>query len=126
MILNITCVILSFICNNWFFLGLALISLFYNIYSYYSKNFYFDLIIADSKENVLKTTQISSLYKVKFIYYMIASIFGFTFGITRLLSIMDEKSLKIFFFGIFFRFCYKKNKLFNECNIINVNALIYI
>jgi hypothetical protein len=94
MILNITCVILSFICNNWFFLGLALISLFYNIYSYYSKNFYFDLIIADSKENVLKTTQISSLYKVKFIYYMIASIFGFTFGITRLLSIMDEKSLK--------------------------------
>ena len=95
MILNILCIFFSILCNNWFFLGLALISLFYNIYSYYSKNFYFDLIIADSKENVLKTTQISSLYKVKFIYYMIASIFGFTFGITRLLSIMDEKSLKI-------------------------------
>ena len=94
MFFTFVCIILSFLCNNWFFLGIASISLFYNIYSYYSKNFCFDLIIGDSKENIFKTNQISSLYKVKFIYYFIASIFGFTFGVTRLLSIMDEESLK--------------------------------
>ena len=94
MILNIVCVFLSIICNNWFFMGLALISLFYNLYSSYSKNFCFDLIIGNSKENVSITSQISALYKIKFIYYMIASIFGLTFTVTRLLSIMDNKSLK--------------------------------
>ena len=94
MMLNILCIFFSFLCNNWFFLGIAFISLFYNIYSYYSKNFCFDLIIGDSKQNLMQTKQISSLYKVKFIYYFIASIFGFTFGVTRLLEIMDENSLK--------------------------------
>ncbi len=73
---------------------MACISLINNFYSYYTKNFHFELIIADSKENIKKTSKISFYYKVKFIYYIIVTIITLTFIMTKILKIIDKNTLK--------------------------------
>ena len=73
---------------------MACISLINNFYSYYTKNFHFELIIADSKENIKKTSKISFYYKVKFIYYILVTIITLTFIMTKILKIIDKNTLK--------------------------------
>ena len=69
-------------------------SLINNFYSYYTKNFHFELIIADSKENIKKTSKISFYYKVKFIYYILVTIITLIFIMTKILKILDKITLK--------------------------------
>ena len=69
-------------------------SLINNFYSYYTKNFHFELIIADSKENIKKTSKISFYYKVKFIYYILVTIITLTFIMIKILKIIDKITLK--------------------------------
>ena len=73
---------------------MACISLINNFYSYYTKNFHFELIIADSKENIKKTSKISFYYKVKYIYYIIVTIITLIFILAKILKILDKITLK--------------------------------
>ena len=73
---------------------MACISLINNFYSYYTKNFHFELIIADSKENIKKTSKISFYYKVKYIYYIIVTIITLIFILSKILKILDKITLK--------------------------------
>ena len=62
---------------------MACISLINNFYSYYTKNFHFELIIADSKENINK-----------YIYYIIVTIITLIFILSKILKILDKITLK--------------------------------
>jgi len=54
------------------------ISIIYNIYSSYSKNYCFHLVIGEHKENKNVVGKISFIYKFKFVYYIIVSIVALT------------------------------------------------
>ncbi len=89
------------ISNNWVYLLISGISIIYNIYSLYSKNYSFSLIIGNHKENYNTTSRISFFYKIKFMYYVISSIISLTITILTFFSItmdedMDLSVLKLF------------------------------
>ena len=83
--------VLSIFLNNWVYLLLSGVSIAYNLYSNYTKNYSFTLMIANYKENYQATSRISFFYKIKFVYYIIASIISLTITILVFLkNVMDD------------------------------------
>ena len=63
----------------------------YNLYLKYKKNYNFDLIIGETKENNKQIKRVSFNYKIKFVFYIINSIISLTFTIISIfIFIVDE------------------------------------
>ena len=90
------------ISNNWVYLLISGISIIYNIYSLYSKNYSFSLIIGNHKENSKASGKISFIYKIKFIFYIIVSIISLIITILNFfLYLEDDEDINLDMFKIF-------------------------
>ena len=89
------------ISNNWVYLLISGISIINNIYSLYSKNYSFSLIIGNHKENYNSTSRISFFYKIKFIYYTISSIIAFIITILFFVNVTMDKDIDLSFIKLF-------------------------
>jgi hypothetical protein len=89
------------ISNNWVYLLISGISIIYNIYSLYSKNYSFSLIIGNHKENYNSTSRISFFYKIKFIYYTVSSFIAFIITILFFVNVTMDKDIDLSFIKLF-------------------------
>ena len=94
---NIAHVIFGLLSNNWLSLVIASIFLCYNLFSRLQKKNSFNMIIDDIKENLKSSDKVGIEYKIKFIFYVLISIYALCYAI--LANFDDEdafESLKIF------------------------------
>ena len=89
--------IFAFLSNNWLSLLISIVILAYNVYSKIKSKNSFNIIIDDMKGNLNSSNNIGFKYKVKFVFYILLSIYSLCYAI---LSNYDDEetyeSLKIF------------------------------
>ena len=96
--LNIIHIIFGFLSNNWLS-ALISISLFcYNLYYKMKKRNSFNMIIDDFRENLSSSNKVGLEYKIKFVVYVLISIYALCFAIMAHFDEEDDtfSSLKIF------------------------------
>ena len=82
--------------NNWIFLLLSFIIIIFNCYIFFTKNYSFDLLIGEQKENYKNTKKVSLFFKIKFIHYMISCIVSIITVIIIILSlVLEDDDLEI-------------------------------
>ena len=98
LIFNIIQVLFGFLSNNWISFLIAIIFLAYNLYSRMRKKDSFGWIIDDMKRNLNSSNKVGLEYKVKFIVYVIISIYALCFAILAHFDDDDDTliSYKIF------------------------------
>ena len=84
--------------NNWLSLLLAIILCIYNFYSRMRKKNSFSMIIDDMRNNLDSSNKVGLEYKVKFIIYVLISIYSLCYAILSHFDDDDEmfQSFKIF------------------------------
>ena len=87
LICNTATTLFGILSNNWISVIIALVVLCYNLYNHKIHKYNFSIIIDDNKDNVKESNKISLTYKVKFLIYVIISIYGMCIAI---LDIFDE------------------------------------
>ena len=73
--------------NNWISLITSVIILGYNLYIHKTNKDSFSIIIDDKKGNIKESGKISLSYKIKFLIYVVVSIYGMCIAI---LDMFDE------------------------------------
>ena len=84
--------VFGFLSNNWLSLLVAIIFLLYNLYSRVKKKNSFTMIIDDMKNNLDSSNKVGIEYKVKFIIYVIISIYALCYAILSHFDDDDEDS----------------------------------
>jgi hypothetical protein len=84
--------------NNWISLILAIVLFTYNLFSRFKKKNSFTMIIDDMKNNLDSTNKVGLEYKVKFIIYVLISIYSLCYAILSHFDDDDEifQGVKIF------------------------------
>ena len=98
LIFNAIHVILGFLSNNWLSFLIAIIACGYNLISRLKKRNSFSMIIDDMKHNLDSSNKVGLEYKIKFIIYVLISIYSLCYAILAHFDDEDETfdSLKIF------------------------------
>ena len=79
--LNIIHIIFGILSNNWLS-ALISISIFgYNLYFKTKKRNCFNMIIDDMKENLSSSNRVGLIYKIKFVIYVLISIYSLCYAI---------------------------------------------
>lgn len=82
--------------NNWIYLLSSFVITAFNCYSFYTKNYSFDVLIGEHKENYKNTNKVSLIFKIKFTFYMILCIVSLTIIILLILSLVLEDEELVF------------------------------
>ena len=88
LIFNIIHVIFGFLSNNWLSALIAVLAFGYNLISKLRKRNSFTMIIDDMKHNLDSSNKVGLEYKIKFIVYVLISIYSLCYAI---LSHFDDE-----------------------------------
>ena len=87
---NLLNVLFAFGANNWLSVVISIVFFCYNLYLKAREQYYLSLVIDAQKENRSSGERFGNIFKIKFIFYTIISIYALCFAILHFFDELDD------------------------------------